>query len=170
MTNEILFYVALAIAGAGWAALIVFPRRPWANFWFAGVIVPLILGVFYTLVLLLSWNESPAGKVSGFLSLGGLFGLFQNPGLLLAGFIDLLVMPLIAGAWMTRRAAQVKIPYVYLFLSLIATLAVPGTGVVFFIIVASIGNRMSSMATFEDVPPVDCAPVPGTARVSAVAS
>jgi hypothetical protein len=170
MSPEALFYVALAIAGAGWAALIVFPRRPWANFWFAGVIVPLILGIFYTLVLLLSWNANPPGKVTGFLSLGGLFGLFQNPGLLLAGFIDLLVMPLIAGAWMTRRAAQVKIPYVYLFLCLIATLAVPGTGVVLFVIVASIGSRMNSMAAFEGVPPVDCEPVPATARVSAVAS
>jgi hypothetical protein len=170
MTTEVLFYVALAIAGAGWAALIVFPRRPWSNFWFAGVIVPLILGIFYTLVMLLSWNANPPGRITGFFSLGGLFGLFQNPGLLLAAWIDLLVMPLIAGAWMTRRAAQVKIPYVYLVLCLIATLALPGTGVVLFVIVSSIGSRMNSMATFEGVPPVDCEPVAATARVTAVAS
>jgi hypothetical protein len=170
MSHEALFYVAMAIAGTGWAALIVFPRRPWANFWFAGVIVPLILGIFYTLVMLLSWNEPPAGDPLNFFSHPGLMRLFTNSGLRLAAWIDLLVMPLMAGAWMTRRAAQVKIPYIYLLFCLIATLAVPGTGVVLFVIVASIGNRMNSMATFEGVPPVDCEPVAATARVSAVAS
>src|SRR5260221_2581941 len=170
MSHEVLFYVALAIAGTGWAALIVFPRRPWANFWFAGVIVPLILGIFYTLVMLLSWNEAPAGHPIDFFSHPGLARLFSNSGLRLAAWIDLLVMPLIAGAWMTRRAAQVKIPYVYLFLCLVATVALPGTGVVLFVIAASIGGRMNSMATFEGVPPVDCAPVAATPRVSAVAS
>ncbi len=165
MTNEALFYVALALAGAGWASLILFPRRPWANFWFAGIIVPLILGIGYTLVLLLSWNEGPhPGDPKGFFSLGGLYGLFANDGLLLAGWIDLLVMPLIAGAWMARRAAQVKIPYVYLLLALVATLAVPGTGFVIFAVAAAIGGRLNNMAVFEGVPPVDCPPVAATSR------
>src|SRR5258706_5361625 len=111
---EFLFFVAFAIAGLGWAALILFPRRQWANFWVAGIIIPSILGVLYTLALLLWWNAPPfPGHPLDFFTHAGLRRLFQNDGLLLAGWIDLLVMPLLVGAWMTRRAAQVKVPYVY---------------------------------------------------------
>jgi hypothetical protein len=154
------FYVAFVLAGLGWAALIVFPRRPWANFWLAGVFIPTILGVMYTLVLLLWWNAPPyPGDPLGFFSLSGLGKLFLNPGLLLAGWIDLLVMPLVVGAWMARRAALVRVPYVYLLPALLATAAFPGTGFVLFAIVVAIGGRWHNVAAFEAVPPTDSTPV-----------
>lgn len=157
---ELLFYVTSALAGIGWAALILFPRRPWANFWLAGVIIPTILGLMYTVTLLTSWNAPPfPGHPQDFFSLFGLRRLFRNDGLLLSGWIDLKVMPLVAGAWMARRAAQLRVPYVYLLLAMLATIAVPGTGFAVFVLVVGLGGRWNNMAAVEGIPPTDSLPV-----------
>lgn len=158
--SDFLYYVTSGLAGIGWAALILFPRRPWANFWLAGVIVPTILGLMYTLTLLLWWNQPPfPGHPQDFFSLGGLRRLFQNDGLLLSGWIDLKVMPLVAGAWMARRAAQLRVPYVYLLPAMLATIAIPGTGFAIFILVVGLGGRWNNLAAVEGVPPTDSLPV-----------
>ncbi|HYL05367.1 MAG TPA: abscisic acid-deficient protein Aba4 family protein [Thermoanaerobaculia bacterium] len=146
---DVLFYAALAVAGVGWLALILFPRRSWANFWFSGLVVPVLLGVLYTVVMAVFWFEPPAGRVYQFLSLHGLSGMFQNRGLLLAAWIDLLAMPLIAGAWMARRAAQVKMPYVFLFVCLVLTLTVPGIGMALYVLLLAIRGRLQAIADFE---------------------
>src|SRR6185436_9810568 len=39
------FYVVMVIDIAGWLVLLMFPRRPWANFWGAGLIAPLVLSL-----------------------------------------------------------------------------------------------------------------------------
>jgi ABA DEFICIENT 4-like len=158
-TAQVLFYIAGLIAGLGWAALIFAPRRIWWTFWFAGVIIPLILGLLYTLVFLLYWNIPPEGTFKGFFSLYGLRSLFENDGLLLAGWIDLLVIPLIVGAWMTRRAAQIKVPHAWMIPILLITLGFPGTGFVLFAVLVAIKGRWKDIAPIEDMPQVDCNPV-----------
>lgn len=161
-----LFYVVFLIALVGWVALFIFPARPKANFLIAGLIVPVTLGVFYTVSMLLWWNVEPVGRFSNFLSLRGLQNMFQNPGLLLAAWIDLLVIPLIVGAWMARRATQIRMPRVWLYLCLAVTLGFPGTGFVLFALIVLWKGRWKDIASLEDVAPLDCAPVSITAKAT----
>jgi hypothetical protein len=154
-----LYIIVLVMAAIGWLALILFPRRPWANFWFSGLGMPLVLGLFYTFVMLVYWSQEPTGEVSGFITLLGLQNLFLNLGLLLAGYIDLVVMPLILGAWMARKATQIRMPYIYLLPCLLLTFVVPGTGFVLFVVIVAIGRGWSQIAKFEGQPPPNSSPV-----------
>lgn len=154
-----LFYIAMAIAAVGWLALLFFPRRLSANLWFAGVAVPLVLGLFYLFIMLIFWFQPPQGKLVNFLSIGGMERLFQNRGLLVAAWMDLLLLPLILGAWMARKAMQVRMPYIYLLPCLLLTATVPGIGFVLFVVVASFGSRWGNIAQVENVAPTNSAPV-----------
>jgi hypothetical protein len=151
----IVFYVSFVLSGVGWGALFIFPRRAWANFWVAGVLVPLVLGVLYTTMMLVYFLQPPEGQLIDFLKADGLTRLFANAGLRTAGFIDLLAFPLIAGAWMARRADQIRMPYIYLAICMLLTITVPATGFVAFILVVAIKGRLKDLAGFEGVPPVD---------------
>src|SRR5258706_6416628 len=100
----VLYYVVMAIVLLGWLALIIFPRRPWANFWFSGVIVPQVLCLFYMYLLLTFWFLERRGHFLDFASLPGVYMLFSNSGLLLVAWINIIAMDLVVGAWMTRKA------------------------------------------------------------------
>src|SRR6202008_1360227 len=94
-----------------------------------------------------------------FLSLEGLRRLFLKDGLLLSGFLDLLLVPLALAAWMTRKAAQVRMPYIFLLPCILLTFGFPGTGVVVFVILAGLGGRLAQIARFEGQPPTNTMPV-----------
>lgn len=158
----VLYAIVNIIALTGWAVLIFFPRRHWANFWFAGVAVPLTLCLFYMYLILTFWFLPPlpaSSRLVELLTLSGVSRMFGNSGLLLAAWVNLTAMDLAIGAWMARRAAQTKMPYVYLLPSLLLTYAFAGFGLTFFFIVASFGGRWSYIAKIENVPPVDSDPV-----------
>lgn len=155
----VLYYVVTVITLIGWAALIFFPRRPWANFWFSGVVVPLTLSLIYIYLLLTFWFLQPQGRFVDFLSLQGVYKMFANSGLLLVAWINLSAMDLVAGAWMTRKAMQTRMPYVYLLPCLILTYIFVGFGFTVFVVVASFGSRWGNIAQFENVAPTNSARV-----------
>jgi hypothetical protein len=97
-----LYVVVMGIVLLGWAALIVFPRRPWANFWFAGIAVPLTLCLFYMYLLLTFWYLPPQGRFADFFTLAGVHDMFANSGLLLVADQHHRDGPVV-GAWMTRK-------------------------------------------------------------------
>lgn len=154
----ILYWVVTIIALTGWGALIFFPRRHWANFWFAGIGIPLTLCLFYMYLLLTFWFLNPPGRITEFFTLQGVSDMFENHGLLLVAWINLTAMDLVVGAWMARRAAQTKMPYVYLLPCLIMTYVFVGFGFTAFCIVASFGGRWGYISKIEDVPQTDSDP------------
>ncbi|MGK7869657.1 ABA4-like family protein [Falsiroseomonas sp. E2-1-a20] len=101
MPLEALFSAAGALAMAGWLALLVVPRRRWANWWVGGLAVPGALSVLYVALLAI---HAP-GASGGFGSLAEVAELFATPGLLLAGWIHYLAFDLFIGAWICRRGA-----------------------------------------------------------------
>jgi hypothetical protein len=155
-----LFYFDMTIAGIGWLALIFFPRRHWANFWLAGVIIPSLLGILYTALMILYWFEKPALGFRGFLSIDQVYNMFSNHGLLLAAWTDIILLSLIAGAWVTRKAMQLRMPYIYLLPLLLVMYAFPGTGIVIFFILSGFGGRIAALSQSEDVAPAETDPVP----------
>jgi len=165
----ILYPIVMVIVGLGWLALLVFPRRQWANLWFAGVAVPLALSLIYMAVFLAYWYLEPRGKVADFLTLAGIYRMFDNDGLLLAVWINIISMDLVAGAWMTRKAVQTRMPLYLLYPCLLVTFVFAGFGFALFSVVASIGGRWSRISDVEEVPPVDSQPVlavPGLMQVA----
>src|SRR5688572_21371192 len=137
---EWMYLISFILTAVAYLTLIIFPRQSWANFWFAGLYVPLVLSILYTLVLFIGFFQpvtnppgtgpviAPFSSPLEFFSLPGLRFLFEKDLLLLAGFLDLLIMPLLLAAWMARKAAQIRMPYIYLLVCLIVTFGAPGTG------------------------------------------
>jgi hypothetical protein len=157
---DILYYVVMALAGAGWLALIFFPHRPWANFWFSGLIVPLLLCVLYMYLLLTFWFLEPPARFSDFFSLKGVYSMFGNSGLLLVGWTNLIAMDLVAGAWMTRKAVHARIPHVYIVPCLVMTFVFAGFGFAMFAMVSAVGGRWRHIAEIESIPSGDSLPLP----------
>jgi len=167
-----LYFISFIVTAVTYLTLIIFPRQSWANFWFAGLYVPLLLSILYTFVLFIGFfqevrNPPLTGQVIAnfsspleFFSLPGLRFLFAKDLLLLAGFLDLLIMPMLLAAWMARKAAQIRMPYVYLLICIIVTFGAPGTGFVLYALFVGLGgSRWSQIARFDGQPPVNSAPV-----------
>lgn len=154
-----LFYVVMALAIIGWLGLIFFPRWRFTNFWLAGLIIPQLLSLFYIYLLLTFWFREPPLRFRDFTSLGGVAEMFTNHGLLLVAWINIIAMDLVVGAWMARKAAQIRMPYVYLLPCLIATFVFAGLGFTLFAIVAAIGGGWAEIARFEGQPPTNTQPV-----------
>lgn len=153
-----LYFVNMAIVTLGWLALIVFPRSRWANFWFAGLAVPLVLSLIYMYVLVTFWFRDPPANLFQFLTLEGVVNMLRNRGVLLAAWLDLTSMDLVVGAWMARKAAQIRMPYIYLLPCLILGFVFAGFGFTLFAIIAAIGGGWIEIAKFEAQPPTNTVP------------
>jgi Domain of unknown function (DUF4281) len=164
-----LYFVVMGLATVGWLALIIFPRSRRANFWFSGLVVPLLLCLLYMYLLLTYWFRDPPGNLLQFLTLKGVMAMLANPGLMLVAWINIVAMDLVVGAWMARKAAQIRMPYVYLLPCLILTFVFAGFGFTLFAIIAGIGGGWSEIAKFEGKPPTNTEPVaarPDVARAT----
>jgi len=155
-----LFFVVMTLAIIGWLALIVFPRRAWANFWFSGLLIPLLLYAIYMYLLVTFWYRPPVASLLQFATLEGCYRMFSNPGLLLVAWINIVTTDLVAGAWMTRKAAQIRMPYLYLLPCLILTFVFVGFGFTLFAIITAIGDGWRRIARFEAQPLTNIEPVP----------
>lgn len=156
---NVLFVVVMALAAVGWLALIVFPRKTWANLWVSGLTIPLLLSFVYMYLVVAYWFQPPAAQITQFLSLEGVYAMFANRGLLLAGWTDLVTMDLVAGAWMARKAAQIRMPFIYLLPCLLLTFVFAGFGFTLFALLAALGSGWQEIASFETQPPVNTAPL-----------
>jgi hypothetical protein len=94
MSPDELFTLTNPLAAIGWLALVAAPGRRWATL-VAGRVIPLILAVCYLLMFVLHFG----GSRGSFSTLAGVSELFQNPWLLLAGWVHYLAFDLVVGAW-----------------------------------------------------------------------
>jgi len=154
-----LYFVVMALVVIGWLALIVFPRQTWANYWFSGIVIPSILCAIYMFLLLVFWFRPPAARITEFFTLEGVYTMFGNRGLLLVAWINLITMDLVVGAWMTRKAAQIRMPYIFLLPGLVLTFVFAGFGFTWYVMVAGLHGRVAEIAKFEGQPPPNTAPV-----------
>lgn len=107
-----------ALALAGWLALAASPpSRRWAPaVWaFTGRVLPLLLALAYGALLVA--HRGPGG----FGSLAQVRQLFDQPGLLAAGWLHYLAFDLFVGTWIARRAGALGIPHVLVLPCLLLT-------------------------------------------------
>jgi len=117
VTSEFLFGICNKVAVLGWLLLVFAGRKRWASGLLTGVCVPILLGLVYSFLIPLHWNESNGS----FATLGGVSALFANRWLLLAGWIHYLAFDLFIGSWEVRDAARNRIPHWTVIPSLILT-------------------------------------------------
>lgn len=102
-----LFSLANLLAITGWVLLAAFPRRRWAALasqW----LVPGLLAALYVTIVAFAWGRTPGG----FSSLGAVAQLFENPWMLLAGWVHYLAFDLLIGNWIACDARERGIAHV----------------------------------------------------------
>ncbi len=102
MSAETLFAICNTLVLPGWLLLVVLPRWKWTTKVITSVIMPFLLGLVYLYLVLVHFGKSEGG----FGSLAGVTELFQNPYILLAGWLHYLAFDLFVGSWEVRDAQR----------------------------------------------------------------
>lgn len=128
MPAETLFSICGALALIGWLLLIVAPRWKWTAQLVTAVLIPVLLGLVY--LYLIATNLR--GAEGGFGSLAEVARLFQNPRLLLAGWVHYLAFDLFIGAWEVRDAQRLDINHLLVVPCLILTFLLGPIGLLLY--------------------------------------
>jgi hypothetical protein len=116
----------------GWAMLVFLPRWRLTRELIPAVILPLALAMVY-LYLVVAYFGAP--KSGGFGSLDGVSALFQDPHVLLAGWIHYLVFDLFVGSWELRDSQALGISHLLLIPCLVLTFLFGPVGLLLYFIV-----------------------------------
>ncbi|HEV8039314.1 MAG TPA: ABA4-like family protein [Bryobacteraceae bacterium] len=137
MAAEQIFAISNASVLPGWLLLVVAPRWRWTQR-VAALALPLALAAVYLTLLTLYFRESRGG----FGSLAQVSRLFENPNLLLAGWIHYLAFDLFTGAWLVRDSERLRIAHAYAVPCLLLTFLFGPVGLLtWFLIRTSLRGR-----------------------------
>jgi hypothetical protein len=137
MAAEQLFAICNSIVLPGWLLLVVAPRWRWTQR-IAALALPLALAAVYLTLVVLHFRESGGG----FSSLAQVSKLFENPYLLLAGWIHYLAFDLFTGSWMVRDSERLRIAHAYVVPCLLLTFLFGPVGLLtWFLIRTSLRGR-----------------------------
>ena len=103
----------------------------------ASVVIPLTLAIVYSVLIVLYFPKSPGG----FGTLAQVAQLFQNPWLVLAGWIHYLAFDLFLGAWQTRQAQRLGISHFLVVPCLLLTFLFGPIGLLVFWAIRSMVKR-----------------------------
>jgi hypothetical protein len=131
VTPEGLFSIANAAVMPGWALLVFAPRWKWTSRLVAPVLIPALLSLLYLSLLLTRW----AGAEGGFGSLAEVRRLFDDPALLLAGWLHYLAFDLFIGSWEVRDAQRLAIPHALVIPCLALTLMFGPIGFLSYLVI-----------------------------------
>jgi hypothetical protein len=106
MSPDQVFAAANFVALLTWILLVALPRQQWVR-QTAVVAVAVLFASAYAAIIGARWS----GRSGGFSSLPAVSALFNDPWLLLAGWIHYLAFDLLIGSWETRDARECGIPH-----------------------------------------------------------
>ena len=137
MPLDLLFTLANTAVLPAWLLLLIAPRRRWSARLIGGVVVPLALALIYSFLIFRFWGEAEGG----FGSMEEVSLLFQQPGILAAGWIHYLAFDLFIGSWEVRDSQRLGIRHVYVVPCLLLTLLFGPAGLGLYLLVRSIKQR-----------------------------
>jgi hypothetical protein len=132
------FPVLNALATAGWALLLLFPKKRWAREAVAGTAIPALLAILYVAIVAFELR----GSEGGFASLEAVAALFSAPWILLAGWVHYLAFDLLIGSWEVRDAGEREIPHLLVVPSLVLTFLFGPAGWLLYLVTRS-ASRVS---------------------------
>jgi ABA DEFICIENT 4-like len=115
VTAETVFSIANLTALVSWLLLVLVPRQRWVLM-VTRTAVPLMLAALYSGLIASHW-----GGPGGFSSLADVALLFNNPWLLLAGWVHYLAFDLLVGSWEVEDARSRGIAHLLVVPCLILT-------------------------------------------------
>ena len=131
MNAETIFSACNALALIGWLLLIFFPRWAWTKRLVLSGIIPLLLAAVYLVLIVLYFGRAEGG----FGSLAEVSRLFEQPFLLLAGWIHYLAFDLFVGSWETSDAHRLKVPHLIVIPCLVLTFLLGPIGLIAYYVV-----------------------------------
>jgi len=137
MNPNLLFKLANNAALIGWILLIFLPRWRWSARLIAPVLIPVLLAVLYAFLVITQFGHSPGG----FSSLSSVGLLFQNRGMLLAGWVHYLGFDLFVGSWEIRDAQRIGIAHYLVAPCLVLTFLFGPAGWLLYVMIKSVALR-----------------------------
>jgi hypothetical protein len=132
-----IFSICNYVVLPGWLLLVVAPRWRWTQR-VTALALPLALAVVYLTLVILHFRESGGG----FGSLAQVSKLFENPYMLLAGWIHYLAFDLFTGSWLVRDYQRLRIAHAYVVPCLLLTFLFGPVGLLaWFLIRTSLRGR-----------------------------
>jgi Domain of unknown function (DUF4281) len=131
VTAETLFSLASAAVLPGWALLVLVPRWKWTARLVGPVLIPALLSLLYLYLLAARW----AILAGGFGSLAAVRRLFDDPAVLLAGWVHYLAFDLFIGSWEVRDARRLALPHLLVVPCLLLTLLFGPVGLLSYLVV-----------------------------------
>jgi hypothetical protein len=139
MTPEQLFSILNLVTMVAWLPLVLLPRQRWATV-VVPVVVPLLLGVVYVTLVAVGMPQSDGG----FSTLPAVSALFDDPWMLLAGWVHYLAFDLFIGGWEVRDAQQRGIPHLLVVPSLILTFLFGPAGLLLYLAIREVARRRTA--------------------------
>ncbi|AOP35523.1 hypothetical protein A0128_17760 [Leptospira tipperaryensis] len=134
MELSLLFQIVNNTALAGWILLIVLPNWRYTRLITTGILGTLLFGGIYSVLII-----SGFGKTQGnFRSLEGVTLLFQNPTVLVAGWIHYLAFDLFIGTWESANSQKLGISRWLVIPCQIATLMFGPFGLLSYLLLRAI--------------------------------
>jgi hypothetical protein len=130
-----LFHICSTAVLPAWILLAVAPRWRWTHR-IATFVLTLPLAAVYLGLFLAHWNSS-----LGFGSLDQVYAIFQDPALLLAGWVHYLAFDLFIGSWEVRDAQRIGIPHLLVIPCLVGTFLVGPVGLLLYLLLRFIMQK-----------------------------
>jgi hypothetical protein len=143
---NLLFKLANNAALIGWMSLIFLPRWRWSARLIAPALIPALLAVLYSFLVVTQFGHSPGG----FSSLSSVALLFQNRGMLLAGWVHYLAFDLFVGSWEVRDSQAAGIRHYLIVPCLLLTFLFGPAGWLLYILLRSVANRSGVIENVEE--------------------
>lgn len=128
---QVAFQVANNSALVGWILLLAFPHSRFTKWLVHSGLCSAMLSALYMGLIFGHFNLDDLQKFS---SLPGILELFQNPALLLAGWVHYLAFDLWVGAWIVRKGKEAKISHLLLLPILVLTFFLGPIGFLLFLL------------------------------------
>lgn len=142
MTPDALFSLASSAVLPGWLLLVFLPRWKWTTRLVTGVLLPGLLGLLYVYLIATRW----AGSAGGFSSLGEVKRLFDDPALLLAGWLHYLAFDLFVGTWEVRDAQKLGLPHLLVVPCLVLTFLFGPIGLLLYFVLRGLLRKRLLLA------------------------
>lgn len=142
MDPHLLYQVANTTAVVGWIALLFSPFAYRASIIIAGTIIPLLFAVAYASLFLAFWPDAEGG----FASLSDVMVVFDDPRLVLVGWLHYLAFDLFVGSWEVKTAREENIPFLLVVPCLFLTFIFGPVGFLLFSIIRFTRSRMANAA------------------------
>ena len=130
-----LFLLANTIVMPAWFLLWLAPSSTLTQKLIYSYLYPMVLGLGYTVLLLLSFAKAGSFDAEAFSTVEGLQAMFSSPGALVAGWMHYLLFDLFVGMWIARDALRLSMPRWVVFLPLFFTLMAGPFGLKLYLLI-----------------------------------